>query len=168
MWKEAGTIHLIKRLQAWPRFNWKQILLGLLAYRSLCNPLRVRPLSTYIKNAHSTCPPNHRANASTTHYQINELNASQTRSDGDPWGLNPDLLVEMKDNSIGEESRHSRPDYNRLGRLCLTNWYTYSRGRCDLVEHDNPATRPPALQAIEELARTSRTSTELRDEYEVY
>jgi hypothetical protein len=29
------------------------------------------------------------------------------------------------------------------------------------VEHDNPATRAPVLQAIEELARTSRTSTEL-------
>jgi hypothetical protein len=26
----------------------------------------------------------------------------------------------------------------------------------------------PVLQAIEELARTSRTRTELRDEYEVY
>jgi hypothetical protein len=25
--------------------------------------------------------------------------------DGDPWGLNPNLLVEMKDNSIGEESQ---------------------------------------------------------------
>jgi hypothetical protein len=32
---------------------------------------------------------------------------------------------------------------------------------CDLVEHDDPATRAPVLQAIEELARTSRTSTEL-------
>jgi hypothetical protein len=28
--------------------------------------------------------------------------------------------------------------------------------------------RAPVLQAIEELARTNRTSTELRDEYEVY
>jgi hypothetical protein len=28
--------------------------------------------------------------------------------------------------------------------------------------------RAPILQAIEELARTSRTRTELRDEYEVY
>jgi hypothetical protein len=36
------------------------------------------------------------------------------------------------------------------------------------VEHDNPATRAPVLQAIKELARTSRTSTELRDEYEAY
>jgi hypothetical protein len=36
------------------------------------------------------------------------------------------------------------------------------------VEHDNPATRAPVLQAIEEPTRTSRTSTELRDKYEVY
>jgi hypothetical protein len=43
-----------------------------------------------------------------------------------------------------------------------------SPGRRDLVEHDNPATRALVLQAIEELAKTSRTSTELRDEYEVY
>jgi hypothetical protein len=42
------------------------------------------------------------------------------------------------------------------------------RGWCDLMEHDNPAMRAPVLQAIEELARTSRTRTELRDEYEVY
>jgi hypothetical protein len=85
--------------------------------------------------------------------------------DGDPWGLNPDLSVETKDNSIGEESRHSRLDYNRPGTPHLSDWYTNSRGRCDLVEHDNPATRVPVLQAIKELARTSRTSTELRDEY---
>jgi hypothetical protein len=38
----------------------------------------------------------------------------------------------------------------------------------DLVEHDNPATRAPVLQVIKELARSSRTSTELRDEYEVH
>jgi hypothetical protein len=82
--------------------------------------------------------------------------------------LNPDLLVETKDNLIGEESQHSRPDYNRPGMLCLSDRYTNSRGRHDLVEHDNPAMRAPLLQAIEELARTSRTSIELRDEYEVY
>jgi hypothetical protein len=41
------------------------------------------------------------------------------------------------------------------------------RSQRDLVEHDNPATRAHVLQANEELARTSRTSTELRDEYEV-
>jgi hypothetical protein len=40
--------------------------------------------------------------------------------------------------------------------------------RRDLAEHDNPATRAPVLQAIEEPTRTSRTSTKLRDEYEVY
>jgi hypothetical protein len=31
------------------------------------------------------------------------------------------------------------------------------------VEQDNSAMRAPVRQAIEELARTSRTSTELRD-----
>jgi hypothetical protein len=75
--------------------------------------------------------------------------------------LNPDLSVETKDNSIGEDSRRSRPDYNRPGMQHLSNRYTNSRGRRDLVEHDNPATRAPVLQASEELARTSRTSTEL-------
>jgi hypothetical protein len=88
--------------------------------------------------------------------------------DGDPWVLNPDLSVLMKDNSIGKESRRSWPDYNHPGILHLSDWYTNSRGRRDLLEHDNPATRAPVLQAIEELARTSRTSTELRDKYEVY
>jgi hypothetical protein len=83
--------------------------------------------------------------------------------------LNPDLSVETKDNSIGEESQRSRPDNNHPGTLCLSNRYTNSRGRCDLVEHDNPAMRAHVLlQAIEELARTSRISTGLRDEYEVY
>jgi hypothetical protein len=76
--------------------------------------------------------------------------------------------VEMKDNSIGEESRRSRPDYNRPGMLHLSNRYTNSHGRRDLVEHENPAMRASVLQAIEELARTNRTSTELRDQYEVY
>jgi hypothetical protein len=71
----------------------------------------------------------------------------------------------MKDNSIEEESRRSRPDYNRPGMLHLSDRYTNSRGRRDLVEHDNPATRAPILQAIKELARTS---IELRDECEVY
>jgi hypothetical protein len=50
----------------------------------------------------------------------------------------------------------------------LSDRYTNSRGRRDLVEHDNPVTRAPVLQAIEELAITSRTSTKFRDEYEVY
>jgi hypothetical protein len=76
--------------------------------------------------------------------------------------------VETKDNWIGEESRRSWPDYNHPGTLRLSDRYTNSRGRCDLVEHDKPATRAPVLQAIEELARTSRTRIELRDEYEVY
>jgi hypothetical protein len=74
----------------------------------------------------------------------------------------------MKDNSIGEESRRSQPNYNHPGALRLSDRYTNSCGRRDLVEHDNPATRAPILLAIEELARTSRTSTELRDEYDVY
>jgi hypothetical protein len=71
----------------------------------------------------------------------------------------------MMDNSIGEECRRSRPDYNRPGMLRLSDRYINSRGRRDLVEHDNPTTRAPVLQAIKELARTS---TELRDESEVY
>jgi hypothetical protein len=91
-----------------------------------------------------------------------------TAADGDPWGLNPDLSVEMKDNSIGEESRHSWPDYNRPGTLRLSDRYTNSHGLRHLVKRDKPATRAPVLQAIEELARISRTSTELWDEYEVY
>jgi hypothetical protein len=66
-----------------------------------------------------------------------------------------------KDNSIGEESQRSRPDYNHPGTLRLSDRYTNSRGRRDLVEHDNPATRAPVLQAIKELARTSRAGTEL-------
>jgi hypothetical protein len=36
-------------------------------------------------------------------------------------GLNPDLSMEMEDSSIGEESRRSRPDYNCLATLCLSN-----------------------------------------------
>jgi hypothetical protein len=76
--------------------------------------------------------------------------------------------VEKKDNSIGEDGRCSQPDYNHPGMLRLSDRYTNSRGRRDFVEHNNPATRAPVLQAIEELTITSRTSTELRDEYEVY
>jgi hypothetical protein len=82
--------------------------------------------------------------------------------------LNLDLLVEAKDNSIGEESQRSRPDYNRPGMLRLSDRYTNSRGQRDLVEHDNPATRAPVLRAIEELARSRRSSTKLQDECEVY
>jgi hypothetical protein len=82
--------------------------------------------------------------------------------------LNPDLSVETEDNSIREEIRRSWPNYNHPRTLYLSGRYTNSRGRCDLVEHDNPATRAPVLQAIEELVRTSRTSTELQDEYELY
>jgi hypothetical protein len=93
---------------------------------------------------------------------------AHTSNDGDPWGLNPDLFLQVKDNSIGEESQCSLLDYNCLGMLHLSDQYTNSRGRCDLVEHDSPATRAPILKAIKELAITSRTSIDLRDEYEVY
>jgi hypothetical protein len=105
------------------------------------------------------------------HHAISHSSEQDTQPivfDGDPWGFNPDLSVETKDNSIGEERRYSRPDYNRPVTLRLSDRYTNSRDRHDLVEHDNLATRAPVLQAIEELARTSRTSTELWDEYEVY
>jgi hypothetical protein len=51
------------------------------------------------------------------------------------------ILVEAKDNSIGEKNQRSRPDYNRPGMLRLSDRYTNSRGRHDLVEHDNPAMR---------------------------
>jgi hypothetical protein len=43
-------------------------------------------------------------------------------------GLIPDLSVEIEDNSIGEESQRSWPDYNRPEMLCLRNRYTNSRG----------------------------------------
>ena len=76
--------------------------------------------------------------------------------------------MEMNDNSIGEESRCSRSDYNRPGLLRLRDRYTNSHDQRDVVEHDNPATRATILQAIEELTTTSETNTELRDEYEVY
>jgi hypothetical protein len=48
-------------------------------------------------------------------------------------GLNPNLSVEMEDNSIGKESRCSRPDYNRPDTLRLSNRYTISLGCRDLV-----------------------------------
>jgi hypothetical protein len=83
-------------------------------------------------------------------------------------GLIPNLLMEMEDNSIGDVSWCSWPDYNRPETLHLSNQYTNSYGQRDLVEHDNLAMRAHVLQAIEELARTSRTNIELRDEYEVY
>jgi hypothetical protein len=47
--------------------------------------------------------------------------------------------------------------------LRLSNRYTTSYGYHDLVERDTLATRALVLQPIEELARTSRTSTELPD-----
>jgi hypothetical protein len=80
----------------------------------------------------------------------------------------PCRSVEIEDNSIGKESQCSRTGYSRPETLLrLSNRYTNSRGWRDLVEHDDPATRAPVLQAIEELARTSRRSTKLRDECEV-
>jgi hypothetical protein len=59
--------------------------------------------------------------------------------------------------------RRSRPDYSLPKTLRLSNRYTTSYGCHDLVERDTPAIRALVLQAIEELARTSRTSTELPD-----
>ena len=47
--------------------------------------------------------------------------------------------------------------------LHLSNQYTTSNGCRDLVERDIPTARALILQAIEELARTSRTTTELLD-----
>jgi hypothetical protein len=43
-------------------------------------------------------------------------------------GLNPNLLVETEDNSIGKVSRCSRPNYNSPETLRLSNRYTNSRG----------------------------------------
>jgi hypothetical protein len=42
--------------------------------------------------------------------------------------VNPNLSVETDDNSIGEESRRSRPDYNYPVMLRLSKRYTNSRG----------------------------------------
>jgi hypothetical protein len=41
-------------------------------------------------------------------------------------------LVETKDNSIGEESRRSQLDYNRLGTLHFSDRYTNSYGQRNL------------------------------------
>jgi hypothetical protein len=59
--------------------------------------------------------------------------------------------------------RRSRSDYSLPKTLRLSNRYTISYGCHDLVERDTLATRVLVLQAIEELTRTSRTSTELPD-----
>jgi hypothetical protein len=42
--------------------------------------------------------------------------------------LNPDLLVEMEDTSIGKESRRSWSDCNRPEMLCFSSRYTNSHG----------------------------------------
>jgi hypothetical protein len=60
--------------------------------------------------------------------------------------LNPDILVEKKDNSIEEESRRSQSDYNRSETLRLSNRYTNSRGRSDFVEHNDLVTRAPSCK----------------------
>jgi hypothetical protein len=52
--------------------------------------------------------------------------------------------------------------------LRLSNRYTVSNGRRELVVRVNPATRALVLQAIEEQARKSRTSTELLDDDESF
>jgi hypothetical protein len=59
--------------------------------------------------------------------------------------------------------RCSRSYYSLPKTLRLSNRYTTSYGYDDLVERDTPTTRALVLQAIEELARTCRTSTELPD-----
>jgi hypothetical protein len=43
-------------------------------------------------------------------------------------GLNPDLSVEIEDNSIEKESRRSRAEYNRPETLRLSNRDTNSHG----------------------------------------
>jgi hypothetical protein len=59
--------------------------------------------------------------------------------------------------------RLSRPGYSLPKTLRLSSRYTTFYGCHDLVERDTPTTRALVLQAIKELARTSRTSTELPD-----
>jgi hypothetical protein len=70
----------------------------------------------------------------------------------------PIFRWEMVDNSICGWRRRSRPDYNHPRTLRLSNRYTSSDGCRDLAARQ-PATRAPVLQAIEEPARTRRTST---------
>jgi hypothetical protein len=60
-------------------------------------------------------------------------------------GLNSEVLVEMKDNLIGEESRYSPSDYNCSKMLRFS---------------DNSITRASVLQAIEELATYMVTTTQ--------
>jgi len=71
----------------------------------------------------------------------------------------------MVDSSIGGWRRRSRPDYNRPKKLRLSNRYTNSNGRRDLVARQ-PATRAPILRAIKELARTCKQALNLQDEIE--
>jgi hypothetical protein len=59
----------------------------------------------------------------STKRMVSEAMLMETRE-----GLNPDLSVETEDNSIGKESRRSRPDYNRPETLRFSNRYTNSRG----------------------------------------
>jgi hypothetical protein len=59
--------------------------------------------------------------------------------------LNSEVLVEMKDNLIGEESRYSPSDYNCSKMLRFS---------------DNSITRISVLQAIEELATYMVTTTQ--------
>jgi hypothetical protein len=54
------------------------------------------------------------------HYLQLEENI-QLGSDGDLRVSTRIFLVETKDNSIGEENRCSRSDYNRLETLCLSD-----------------------------------------------
>jgi hypothetical protein len=77
----------------------------------------------------------------------------------------PIFRWEMADNSIGGWRWRSRSDYNRPRTLRLSNRYTSSDGCRDLAAWQ-PATRAPVLEAIEEPARTRRTSTQLPNKYE--
>jgi len=72
--------------------------------------------------------------------------------------IGPDLSVERV-NSIGEVDDVHGSTTTVQGRCALATDTPPPVVARDLVEHDQPATRAPVLQAIEEQARTSRTST---------
>src|SRR6187455_1403356 len=71
-------------------------------------------------------------------------------------------MVELTSTSASNGTRNWYLYWHR----CISSvdvFITTSYGCHDLVERDTLATRALVLQAIEELARTSRTSTELPD-----
>ena len=88
---------------------------------------------------------------------VNAKVSHETASDVNPLGFVPDLSMRVGDNLIGGDDIHGLT--TAFQRLRLSNRHTTSYGCRDLVER---VTRPlghPFLQAIEELARTSITST---------